>query len=273
MIEELRTGSMNQSINDNGNRPGPLTFGALSKVEGLVHGVFTRHGGVSQPPYASLNAAWNIGDSASNVAANLERIKSVLGIDRLVAAPQIHGDVVHVVDGDALESGEVRGPVTITLPGDALATDLQGVGLMIKIADCQAVFLVDPVRKVIANVHCGWRGSVNGILPKTVESMQRRFGCDPLDILAAISPSLGPCCAEFRNYRTELPSSFCSYQVKPTYFDFWAISRAQLTEVGLKSEHIEAAERCTVCESDRFFSYRAERATGRLAAVIAWSET
>ena len=251
----------------------PVTFKLLSDVRGLEHGVFTRHGGVSRPPYASLNAAWNIGDASENVRDNLNRIKDAIGLDRLVAAPQVHGDAVHVVDEAALDGFEDHGPVLVAGPGDALVTASPGIGLMIKIADCQAVFLVDPVRKVVANVHSGWRGSVANILAATVGVMRSRFDCRPADILAAISPSLGPCCAEFKNYREELPSSFVAYQSKPQYFDFWAISRSQLVNAGLAPENIEAAGRCTVCEADRFFSYRAEKTTGRMAAVIGWRHT
>jgi YfiH family protein len=149
---------------------------------------------------------------------------------------------------------------------------MAGVGLLIKVADCQPIFIVDPVRRVIANVHSGWRGSVTNIAGKTVGIMRDRYGCRPSDLLAAVGPSLGPCCAEFRNYPTELPEPFLRYQVKPTYFDFWAISRDQLESAGVKPENIEVAGRCTVCETRDFFSYRGEKVTGRLAAVIGWRE-
>ncbi|NLJ29079.1 peptidoglycan editing factor PgeF [Desulforhabdus amnigena] len=246
------------------------TFENLSRISGLVHGVFTRHGGVSAPPFASLNAAWNIGDSQDAVRENLLRIKTELGLKELVAGPQVHGDTIHVIDEDALSSAEERPPVRVTPPGDALMTQLRGVGLMIKVADCQAIFLVDPVRRVIANIHSGWRGSVCNLAAKTVRCMHDHYGCRPEDMLATIGPSLGPCCAEFKNYRKELPTAFWRYQVKADYFDFWAISRDQLIQAGLRDENIEAAGRCTVCETNHFFSYRGERTTGRLAAVVGW---
>jgi polyphenol oxidase len=246
------------------------TFDHLSRIPNLVHGVFTRHGGVSLPPYDTLNAAWNIDDSQYHVRENLLRIKDAMGVDLLVSSPQVHGDTIHVVDDALLSQAESKPPVFITAPGDALVTQLRGVGLMIKIADCQAVFLVDPEREVIANIHSGWRGSVTGVSQKVVGLLKDRFGCRPGDLLAAVSPSLGPCCAEFRNYRVELPSSFERFQVRPSYFDFWAITRAQLIEAGLREENIQTAGRCTVCEKDQFFSYRGEGVTGRLATVLAW---
>lgn len=248
------------------------TFESLNGIPGLVHGVFTRHGGVSQPPYASLNAAWNTEDSADAVRENLTRIKKALSVEHLVSGLQVHGDTINEVDEETLAGGEKHGPVVIAPEGDALITGLGGVGLMIKIADCQAIFLVDPEKKVLANIHSGWRGSVQELPVKVVQRMRERFGCRPRDLYAAISPSLGPCCAEFINYREELPPSFLSFQSRSNYFDFWAISRWQLMNAGLMPEHIEAAERCTVCGTEDFFSYRGERTTGRMAAVIGWKE-
>jgi len=234
-----------------------------------VHGVFTRHGGVSRPPYSTLNTAWNNGDSPDAVRENLLRVRNALALDRLVASPQVHGDTIHSIEEETLDRAEERFPILVTPPGDALATSLRGVGLVIKIADCQAIFLVDPVRGVIANVHSGWRGSVLNLAGKTVGFLRDRFGCRPGDVLAAVSPSLGPCCAEFRNYRDELPEAFIPFQVKPLYFDFWTITQRQLTEAGIEPEHIEIAGRCTVCETGDFFSYRGEKpSTGRMAAVV-----
>lgn len=252
------------------HRPIWHSFQNLSKVPHLVHGVFTRHGGVSQKPYATLNVAWNNGDTPEAVKENLLRVQGVMGLDRLVASYQTHGDTIHIVDEDCLDRAAVRYPVLFAPPGDALVTALRGVGLLIKIADCQAVFLVDPVHGVIANVHCGWRGSVGDITMKVVALLRDRFDSRPEDILAGISPSLGPCCAEFRNYTKELPASFWDFRTKSLHFDFWAITRWQLIKSGLRPENIEVANLCTVCESGDFFSYRAEKHTGRNAAVLAW---
>lgn len=246
------------------------TFRNLSSVPGLVNGVFTRHGGVSDPPYDSLNTVWNNGDNPEAVRENLSRIKRAMGVEQLIASPQVHGDTIHVVDESNISTLNPHYPLLYTPPGDALVTRERRVGLLVKIADCQAIFLVDPIRRVIANIHCGWRGSVKNLAGKVVNFLKAQFDSNPEDILAGISPSLGPCCAEFRNFRTELPESFWTYQVQPTYFDFWSISRWQLIQAGLLPENIEFANRCTVCESNDFFSYRAEGITGRNAAVLAW---
>lgn len=245
-------------------------FENLSRIDGLVHGIFTRHGGVSRPPCATLNVAWNNGDRPEAVKENLQRVKQSMGTGILVSTCQIHGDVIRLVDNEAVSRAKARDPVLIMQPGDALVTRLRGVGLLIKTADCQAVFLVDPIKGVIANIHCGWRGSVADLPTKVVGFLKDHFGCNPKDLYATISPSLGPCCAEFKNFQKELPSSFLPFQSMPLHFDFWRITRLQLTRAGIPHENIEAAERCTVCETDMFFSYRGEGNTGRNAAVIGW---
>ena len=260
-----------------------LTFKILSGVPGLVHGVFTRHGGVSKPPYESLNVSWSNGDDPASVAENLTRIRNTLGLRKLASSRQVHGDTIHFIDGEsatAVQPGnDVSSrmqncpPLLVAPSGDALATGTPGIGLVIKVADCQSVMLLDPETRIIANIHNGWRGSVQNIAAKTVEYLRSRLACDPSRMLAAVSPSLGPCCAEFVNYTDELPPEMWSMQVRPNYFDFWAITRKQLTSAGVRDENIEFSARCTVCQKADFFSYRGERVTGRMAAVIGWRET
>ena len=97
--------------------------------------------------------------------------------------------------------------------------------------------------------------------------MLETFGSKPGDILAAISPCLGPCCSEFINYQDEIPESLWKYRISDHYFDFRQISRHQLTAKGILPGHIEMARLCTKCTSDTFFSYRKEKITGRFAVA------
>ncbi len=247
-----------------------LTFGNLSGVPGLVHGVFTRHGGVSLPPYESLNASWGDSDSPGAVRENLTRVKNAVGLERLVSSRQVHGDAVNFIGKESVEELDERPPTLIAPPADALATNMSGLGLVIKIADCQSIFLADPQSRIIANIHSGWRGSVQNIAGKTVRYLKDRFGLNPAQTLAGVSPSLGPCCAQFVNYRHEIPEELWAFQVRPQYFDFWAITRDQLISAGIGEGNIEFAARCTVCGKAEFFSYRAEGSTGRMASVIGW---
>ena len=149
--------------------PPSLTFKNLSLVPGLVHGVFTRRGGVSAKPFESLNVGWNNGDSPAAVRENLARVKNAAGVEWLVSSRQVHGDSVNYIDGELAKKLEARPPTLVSPPADALATKLSGLGLLIKIADCQSILLVDPKSRIIANIHSGWRGSVLNIAGKTVQ--------------------------------------------------------------------------------------------------------
>jgi polyphenol oxidase len=249
------------------HQPPRVTFGNLSRVPGLFHGVFTRRGGVSEPPYESLNVAWNNEDSPGAVRENLTRVKSAARVEWLATSRQVHGDALHFLDEP--QKLEVLAPTLLAPPADALATNLAGLGLLIKIADCQSIMLVDPESRIIANIHSGWRGSVLNIAGKTVRRLEG-LGLNPARTLAAVSPWLGPCCAEFANYKKEIPEEFWPFRTGPVHFDFWAITRSQLRAAGIAEENIEFAAKCTVCEKSEFFSYRGEGETGRLASVIGW---
>lgn len=225
----------------------------------------SRHGGISRPPFASCNLSYHVGDDPKAVTDNRARLKETLGITRLVSARQVHGAYVATVSSSLDEDTELR-------DCDALMTDRPGIGLMIQQADCQGVLLHDPLRRVVAAVHAGWRGSVANILAAALRRMSEDYGSRPQDIRALISPSLGPCCAEFINHRQELPPDFTAYQVKPDHFDFWRLSCDQLRQAGVSRHHIEVVGRCTCCDQN-FFSYRRARKrgltdTGRQASVI-----
>jgi len=139
---------------------------------------------------------------------------------------------------------------------------------MIQQADCQAIIILDPDTPALGVVHVGWRGSVAGIIGTTVRALTESFGSDPARLRAAISPALGACCAEFINYRRELPAWMHAFQVRANYFDFPAISTHQLEEAGLIAERISRAGVCTRCNPD-YFSFRRDRITGRYATVAA----
>ena len=225
------------------------------------HGSFGRRGGVSLGSLAELNVGHSVGDEPWRVEQNRRLIREALGVSVLVSARQVHGAGVAVVAAAPAADLELA-------DCDALVSTCPGVGLLICQADCQAVMLYDPVCRVAANVHAGWRGSALNIIAATIATMRRDFGCRPEDLRAVISPSLGPCCAEFINHHRELPPEFAAYQVRENHFDFWAISRDQLLVSGLLPDNIELARICTRCDTD-FFSYRRDRASGRNGSVIA----
>lgn len=228
--------------------------------------MFDRHGGVSRGLYASLNVGDHVGDKEEAVQENRERVREKLAVPRLLSAKQVHGIDIYCLTEPLAEDREVDG-------FDALVTDLSDVGLMIQQADCQAVLLFDPLLEVIAAVHCGWRGSVQGILGRVIAVMVENYGTAPADLQAIISPSLGPCCGEFVNFRQELPLEFQRFMVGENNFNFWQITKYQLMSAGMLNERIGAVEICTCC-SDDYFSYRrasrlSDGKTGRNCSVIA----
>jgi polyphenol oxidase len=229
----------------------------------VVHGFFTRQGGVSAGAYHSLNVSRAVGDGQEAVDENLRRMRQALGLRELATAAQVHGGRAAVITAPG-QAREEDIPAV-----DILVTTIPGLGLLIKQADCQAVMFYDPVNRVAANVHCGWRGQVQNVLGETVQLLQANFGTHPHDLYAVVGPSLGPCCAEFKNFRREFPPAFWPYQVRPTYFDLWRLSRDQLSAAGLSPVRLEVAGLCTRCGAGEFYSYRRDRITGRQGAIIA----
>ncbi|PIE57300.1 MAG: copper oxidase [Desulfobulbus propionicus] len=219
----------------------------------VPHGMFARTGGHSTGAHASLNFSLHVHDNQQKVLLNRQLAREELGLTHLASAHQVHGNAIQVVTENTNQ--EYTGY-------DALITNRKGVGLLIQQADCQAVLLYDPIKQVIGAVHCGWRGSVCQVLAHTIERMQVEYRVHPRNLRAVISPSLGPCCAQFIHYQKELPRWMHAYQVRRGFFDFWAISRVQLVHTGVPRNQIETAGLCTKC-SQEFFSYRQDLALGR----------
>jgi hypothetical protein len=245
-------------------------FASLARIRGLTHAVVGRDGGSSRPPFDGGNVSLGVGDDVEAVTANRERLLQMTGGIH-VYTRQNHGTTIGEVTRQSLPPGGTI--VTVPEAADALISDVPGVRLLIQTADCQAVMLVDPGAQVVANVHCGWRGSVADIIGRTVARMVSRFDCLPERMTAAIGPSLGPCCAEFINYQEEIPRRLWPFRVGRHHFDFWRISRHQLVSSGLPADQVVFSGICTRCNPHLFFSYRAARNTGRFAALIGLDAT
>jgi YfiH family protein len=266
--------------------PSYYQYSGLNQFGEIVHGVFTRHTGFSEPPFHSLNVGSGTGDDDHLVIRNRQAIVECMGGLVPVFLKQVHGNTVINLNnvpgfnnvfgpGHMTGNGNTSGPcepftlnTRAPLEGDAMVTSIPGIMPVIQVADCQPVFLFDPKRTVVANIHSGWRGSIKNIIGHTVSCMTEAFNSAPSDIVAGIGPSLGPCCAEFKNYKTEIPEEYWGYETSRRYFDFWAISRDQLLASGVLKKHIHTGGICTRCNSEEFYSYRKEGITGRFAAVI-----
>lgn len=238
-------------------------------VQGLTHAVFTRLGGVSRGPFATLNVGHNVGDDETAVAENHARIYAYLGLtaDRVVSPHQVHGNRVAVVmDSDA---GRV-------IPNaDGLVTAAPGVALLLRFADCQSILLYDPVHQAIGLIHAGWRGVAQGIARRAVEAMREAFGTHPPELIAALGPAIGPCCysvghnvAAAMGYALSDWDRVMALQGENEWrFDLSAANHQQLTDEGVQK--IEDAQLCTACHQDEFYSHRGDNGrTGRFAVVI-----
>ena len=228
----------------------------------ITAGMSTRHGGVSSPPYDTLNLGRHVGDADSSVEENRRRFCASLDTDPawLATAGQVHGSTVRVIDAPRHE------PFC-----DGLVTTTSGLLLAIAVADCAAVLLADPQHGVAGACHAGWRGTVRGIGADTV-AMMTKHGAVPTQIRAYVSPCLsqeafevGPeVAAQFDDAVVARPDD-----AERPHVDLKAAIRRQLEAAGVADDAIEVSNRCTRQETDHFFSYRAaEGATGRMFGAI-----
>lgn len=246
------------------------TFESLETFSEVVHGITTRHGGVSTGPWASLNLTKGTGDDPEAVEENLHRTSEAFGFSRwdLVSPNQKH--TAHTQRVTRADRGQV---FTCT---DTLLTRDPGVPLLLRYADCTPVLLYDPIRGAIAVVHSGWRGTVQAAGAEAVRAMSAEFGTRPADLIAGIGPSIGPCCYEvgdevvaavltaFDDGETLLPDG----KGERRHFDLWAANEEVLWEAGVRQ--IETAKICTACHQDEFFSYRGQQGkTGHFGALMA----
>ncbi|MHB0884279.1 MAG: peptidoglycan editing factor PgeF [Bacillota bacterium] len=253
----------------------------LEAAAPVVAVLTTRRGGVSRGHLDSCNLGLAVGDDPEAVLTNRRRALSGAGLSlpSVVAAEQVHGGRVARVG--RREAGRGASARETAIPGvDALVTDEPDLTLMIGCADCVPVYLVDPKRPAIGLAHAGWRGTVARIAAETVRAMADAFGSRPEAILAAVGPSIGPCCYEVdepvagpvRRAFGEAARTLLRPAGRPDrwFLDLWAANRQALLDAGLRPENIGVAGVCTSCHQDRFFSHRASGGkAGRMAALLA----
>ena len=254
-----------------------LQFSHFKNIKGLVHGVTTRKGGVSEGPFFSLNLGTQTGDDSNRVFCNRIKLLSHLSWDLAsVGIPnQVHGKNVAVITKECWSSGSTSHE-RILFGVDGLTTKEKGILLMIKVADCIPVFLYDPASLAISLIHAGWRGTANGIIAQGVNTMKASFGTEPKTIKAGIGPGIGGCCYEVKDdvreafRKQKLDNSVWKIAVdKKIFFDLKKTIFLKLIGCGLKKDNIEVASECTSCNSDLFFSHRRDKGhTGRMAAVM-----
>ena len=242
----------------------------LLSARNVRHGFSTRIGGVSEGPFATLNVAVGPGDDPAAVAENLRRFAGMLSVDpeRLFQTSQVHGTDVRVI-----EPSDDRLRV-LHEHADALVASDPSVAIGIRTADCVPILLHEATTNTVAAVHAGWRGVVAGVVSASLAHLAiRARGAS--GIVAAIGPSIGPCCFEVSDdvaqaLESAAPGDVVLRDKSKPHVDLRRAVRLQLCALGVGDGNIEDVPGCTRCDGERFFSHRRDGArSGRLIAAIA----
>jgi len=260
-----------------------LTVPEVERHNGIM-AFSLRGGGCSPLPRNSLNFSYENGDSRSNVQQNLDILARHLHIEasRILTCTQIHGDSVAIVE--KIPEQPVR--------ADALIATVPGLFPGIRTADCLPILMLDPVTKISAAVHAGWRGTVLRITRKVLHILTDRFSVDPKDLIAAMGPAIGPCCYEvddavLKPLMQALPTAERFVRTVPARheqnhgpgqsrsrrLDLQAANLSELISHGVLMKNIVSADLCTACNPDLFFSHRRDgNPSGRHLSVVGFRE-
>lgn len=242
-----------------------------SNIIDTTHSFTSKLGGVSRGKIEGFNFGFRVGDNPDSVMENYRLLSQDMGfsLSRAVLSKQTHTSNIRIVTEKDCGKGITRS--SDIEDTDGLITNVPDIPLIVFAADCVPVLLYDKKHKVAAAVHAGWRGSVSGIISKCVRLMKSDFGCDTKNICVAIGPSIGSCCFEFGPEAPEIfGEKYVSLKDNGKYHvDLWSYNKDLLIAEGVSSENIDISDVCTVCNSDKFYSYRTHKEnTGRQIAVI-----
>jgi len=239
---------------------------------GFKHGFFTRQGGVSPQPWSSLNLGGTNGDSRANVVENRRRIFECTGIpvESILDVWQVHEtEILHAEKPRPLDMPHQK--------ADGITCSEKGITLFMRFADCVPILFVDPNRRVIGIAHAGWKGTVKKIAGMMVDHLVSDYQCQPVDIIAAIGPSIGPdhyevdddVISRVKHIFGEKSKDLLVKVGEKIHFDLWETNRLILKESGV--EKILNASLCTACDTQKWYSHRAEDGkTGRFGAYLAF---
>lgn len=259
-----------------------LHYPLLEETKIVEHCFTTRLGGVSKGVCASLNLSFSRGDDPNAVMENYRRVAEVFGkgVDDFVCTDQTHTTNVLQV-GKAQKGFGVTKEKPYT-DVDGLITNEVGVILSTFYADCVPLYFVDPVHKAIGLSHSGWRGTVGRMGQKTLEAMEKVYGTNPKDVIAAIGPSICQACYEIsedvaEHFQEEFKGHEDEILIKKDngkyQLDLWKTNEIVLLEAGILPEHLAVTNICTCCNPDVLFSHRASQGKrGNLAAFLMLKE-
>ncbi|MEE4196877.1 MAG: peptidoglycan editing factor PgeF [Bacteroidales bacterium] len=246
-----------------------LQFEKLLPYQEVRHFSTTRRGGFSENHLASMNLGYTVGDNPATVTRNMGRLARALDIEagQLVSPKQTHSRNIGVVT-----STKAVFPDT-----DALITNIPGICIFVRTADCVPILLFDPIKKAVAAIHSGWKSTLQEICRHTIESMHQQYNTEPGDLIACIGPSIGPEVYEvgpevieqfqnhfgFDHYITPLKNS------AKGLLNLWEINHQILTNAGVPAQQIEVAGMCTYSNPELFYSARRDGVKcGRMATGI-----
>ncbi|NIF51485.1 peptidoglycan editing factor PgeF [Burkholderia sp. Ax-1724] len=249
--------------------------------------VTTRNGGVSDAPFGrwrdgadqpgGLNLGMKSGDDPAAVASNRARLLALAGVREAAWLEQIHGAGI-VRAEDVLAQTHADGTPT---RADASVTDRAGTVCVVLVADCMPVLLCDAAGRAVGAAHAGWRGLAAGIVEQTAQRVAALAGVEAGALHACLGPSIGPDAFEvgpdvrdaFMDgvegaQRDATAHAFVAHPANPGKYlaDLPALARLRLQGLGVT--HISGGDLCTVTQRERFYSYRRDRETGRMAALI-----
>lgn len=251
-------------------------------LDGFAHGFTTRSGGASAGPFASLNLGGAVGDDPRAVAENWRRLAAHTGLS-FARVLQVHGDRVLELAAPGRSEASPRDGLSAMREAteaprpeaDAVLSRTKGLAATVSVADCVPILLADPKSGFVAAVHAGWRGTIARIAQRGVEALCAASGARPGELVAAIGPSIGPCCYEVEaglaeRFKRELGPTVANTVPGQVRVDLWLANRVVLKQAGVLPERIDVLGRCASCEDDAFFSHRRDAGkTGRMAAFIA----
>lgn len=240
---------------------------------GVFAAVTTRHGGFSQAPYDGFNLGLHVGDDPAQVERNRARLQALL--KQQTGLAQVPVQWLQQVHGCAVHSLTAPQPQASPPVADALYTRQPAVACAVLTADCLPVLFASADGAEIAVAHAGWRGLANGVLEATLQN----FAAAPAHIHSWLGPAIGSCHFEVgievreqfvamaaRADREATAACFIPGATGKFLCDLYALARLRLQAAGL--QHIAGQQRCTVCDSSNWYSYRRAHATGRFATLI-----